>query len=269
MRRVLRKYWEAGQHVTIFAPTGAGKTYLWTRCLAPLWSHTLTLDLKVDDPDNRAHARALGAKRVRRYPPPEFSRFWREDHDPYPDKHYWLEPPEAEIKGEFVKGLHHVFYRHKEAIKVVYIDEFKIFAARPEDGYGLFPWSNRFLRLARGRGITLISGTQDPWWVGPGGSDLVRQPRWFFIGRTRDEGSLDRYKGISGLPKAVIFDVIPNLGKHEFLMISLDLELMVRFTPPGPKARRRKEAVTPRQRQTHSRKDAQRREARSRLGLPS
>lgn len=267
VRRILRTYWarptvakKQGQHAAIYAPTGTGKTYLWTRCLAPLWSHTLTLDLKIDDPDNRKHAAYLGAKRLPIYPQPDVARLWGKD--PYPAGHYWIEPTEHNIVPQFAAALDHVFYKHTEAIKVVYVDEFKLFAARPPDGHGMFAYSNRLLRLARGRGISFIGGTQDTWWMGPGGSDLKRQSRWIFIGRTTDEDSLDAYKGISGLPKALIYEVLPTLGKHEWFCRSLDLDMNMRFTPPGPRQ------ITAARRQ-HTERRQQTNHARTRFGLPT
>lgn len=224
----------------VFAPTGTGKTYLWSRGLAPLWTHTMMFDAKCGDPDNRRHAAALGAKIVKRYPAPDLSRWW--GGDPYPERHYWLEPDEAEIPIEFARGFSHIYHQHKKAIRVIGVDEFKLTAARPPDGFGHYAWTNRMLRFARGREITFVGMTQSPWWIGPGGSDLFTMPRWHWIGRTVDERSLDRYREISGLPKAVIYEVIPSLAKHEWLLIALDHDIIVRTTLPGPNQLRRRAA---------------------------
>lgn len=231
VRNFLRRHWKAGEHGAVFAPTGTGKSYLWSRLLAPMWSHSLSIDGKFGDPDNIAHARALGARRIKSMPHTDVGKWL--GRDPWPDKHYWLEPSEDRIFAEVDAALRSIFANPKGSIRTVWIDEWKV-AARPPDGYGLFPIMSKILRQGRGRGITLIGATQDPFWMGPSGRDLKSQCRWYFFGRTRDADSLDSYRGISGLDKSLIYSLLPRLGKHEWLLWAPDHEILVTFTLPGP-----------------------------------
>lgn len=235
VRRFVRRLWQPGEHASVFAPTKTGKTYLWTRLLAPMWDHTLTIDGKFGDPQNIEHARALGAHRVRSMPSPDFSRFW--GGDPWPKKHYWLEPEEERIFGTVNTHLRDTFAAPRRHIRVIAFDEWKVNARKP-DGYDLYPIASKLLRQGQGRKITVVGMTQDPFWMGPSGRDLKGQCRWYYFGRTRDQDSLDSYRGISGLDRGLTNELLPELGRHEWLLWAPDHETLTRFTLPGPKVMR-------------------------------
>lgn len=237
VRRHLKTEWQRGQHVAIMAPTGTGKSYLVSHGLLPMWDHSLTIDPKPSDPDNLAHARWLGAKLTPTYPQPHLGHLWGKD--PYPDKHYWINPPFGALQSNLDAALDGVWQSAKNGKGwVVYIDEIKLICARRPDGHDLAHHVTRMLRYGRARGITVIGGTQSPRYLGPGMSDFMDQPRYVFLGKTKDAAVVERYAEISGLGRKLGMAVVPKLGKHSWWLIGPD-DLSVTFDMPGPKALRR------------------------------
>lgn len=236
VRRYLKQEWQRGQHVAVMAPTGTGKSYLVSRGLMPLWDHGLIIDGKPGDPDNTAHAKWLGAKVVDRYPPPDIGRLWGKD--PYPHRYYWVSPKLSELGPRLDEALDLVF-RSATGGKgwVCYVDEVKLICARQPDGHDLAHRVIKMLRYGRAKGITFIGGTQSPRYNGPGMSDFLDQPRWVFLGKTKDAAVVERYAEMSGLGRKLGMSVVPTLGEREWWLLGPH-DLNVRFTMPGPRALR-------------------------------
>lgn len=213
-RRHLIDNWNPGQHFAILAPTETGKTVFASQGLLPMWSHSITIDPKGDD--NLDWARRLGAKVLPRYPKRNVGEAWGED--PYPDRHYWINPPlstQYDALGDAMSKVWHGSTKGRGW--VVYVDEVKMISDPPhKHGLGMESHIIRYLRYGRGRGITFIGGTQSPRFVT---GDLYDQPRWHAIGYTSDRRTIDRYGEISGFDMSVARDVIPNLGEHEFWVL--------------------------------------------------
>jgi hypothetical protein len=251
VRRLLQAEWvrsDYGQHVAVLAPTETGKTYLVTRGLLPLMPYSLTIDGKTgvpgrgkewlpDDPDNRMHARWMGAHVCDRYPQPDIARFWGKD--PYPHKHYWVAPRRSELRDVVSEALSEsLVSKKKHGIEwTVYVDEIKKIAATGDEGEGLGAPIIEWLRYGRTKG-TFIGSTQSPRYNGPSMGDFVDQPRWKFIGFTADGSVVERYAEISGFPRKTAMAVVPNLREHEWWLLGPH-RLSVRFNMPGPKALRR------------------------------
>lgn len=240
VREYLRAHWKPTHHTAVFAPTETGKTYLISRGLLPLVPYSVTLDFKPRDPDNVAHARALGAKWCTEMPQPDLGRLWGKD--PYPDHHYWINPPPDKIVETIDKVFKFAWLSGSPSSQrprgmpfarfVINVDELKHTSARPPDGYGQAHHLIRVLRM--GRNFTqLIGATQSPKYNGPGMGDLFDQTRWTWIGYTPDDATVVRYGEISGFPRAVAREVIPSLGEHEWWVLG-PRRFSARVTLPGP-----------------------------------
>ena len=209
VRSYLSAEWEPGQHFSVLAPTGYGKSYLVTKGLLPLWSHTLILDVKGDD----ATLASAGHRSTKGYPSRwdlllagEDSQRWR------------IHP------GGFSKGLrpawHDVFAQvwrsgadKDTATWTVYADETRLLA--DPQYLGMKAWLDALWISGRSRGLTLIAGTQAPRWVP---SSFYDQPRWLAIGQVRDRNTLRRLSEIGG-DTEMMMDTVPRLGWHEFLFL--------------------------------------------------
>lgn len=236
VRAHLRAEWDRGQHVAVMAPTGTGKSYLVSRGLLPLWDHALIIDPKPADPDNLKHARWMGAKLTDRYPQPDVARFWGKD--PYPDRFYWVQPGHNDLQARLEEALDNVWRSATNGEGwVCYVDEVKLICARQPDGHNLADRVIKMLRYGRARGITFIGGTQSPRYNGPGMSDFLDQPRWLFMGKTKDAGTVERYAELSGYGRKLGMTIVPRLGPHEWWLVGPN-DYSVRFSMPGPRALR-------------------------------
>lgn len=210
VRDHLKAEWEPGQHFSVLAPTGYGKSYLVTRGLLPLWSHTLILDAKGGD-DTLARA---GHERRKAYP----SRFelWTRAQDERPVR-YRIAP------GGYSRSLrpawHDVFANiwragnGRDASWTVYVDETRLMS--DPKMLGMSGWLDALWISGRSRGITLVAGTQGPRWVP---TSFYDQPRWLAIGQFRDKGTLRRIAEIGG-DTSMLMDEVPRLGWHDFLFL--------------------------------------------------
>lgn len=207
VRSRLRSDWRPGEHYSIIATTGGGKSYLATRGLLPLWRYSLILDVKGGDAtlDSSGHRRIPGypskidllsndATRFR-INPGTYSRSTRAVFDDVFRK-VW-----ASAKG---RG---------DGTWTLYADETRLLADPKYLGLGQHldsVWIS-----GRSRGISLIAGTQAPRWVP---SAFYEQPTYFAIGPVRDRRALRRLSEISG-DTDMLEDVVPRLRRYEFLFL--------------------------------------------------
>ena len=213
---LLRKEWEPGQHVQIIAPTGEGKTTVVCSLLNDVGrKFALALDPKGGD----STLAALGWPRYTRLPkPPEWWEFWRKD----PYREMAEGRPFRAIIGPVVQTVEeeqrlraHLAVTLREVFNqggwTVAVDEFQILADKRLMGLGKD--AERLLIAARDKGVSLIMLYQAPRWVPKAAQD---QPKWSFIGLTRDRDVVARLSEILGRSRAEIQGAVDGLGSRPY-----------------------------------------------------
>lgn len=204
MREHLQANWAQGEHLSIIAPTGRGKTTIAVAGLLPLWEYKIILDGKGADPMLNA-----AGKRVARYPSGILARLDEA-------KSYVIQPPlgratpDSTAAATFRDTMDEVWRGRNWT---VYIDELRLFSDRKY--YDLGEDLDRLWLFGRSRGLTLIAGTQAPRFVP---AAFYEQPRHFLISYVRDLRALKRLEEIGGDTDA-IRQTVPDLEPFEFLYV--------------------------------------------------
>lgn len=207
--------WEPGQHISIVAPTGRGKTYLVTKGLMPVLGsdeRILIVDLKGDDP----RLKGLGYA-VSKFP----SRLLREYHATRYGKNYRpiyrLVVP-VDLSATSVLEQRRIVLRalaslFKEGEWTVIFDEIATLAENITNyGLGLAGPLNSLWRMGRSRKISIVGNTQAPRWVPRA---MYDQATYLYIGRIGDKQAKIRLREIGG-DADTLFQALGNLAKHEF-----------------------------------------------------
>lgn len=220
--------WQAGQHVSLFAPTEGGKTHLIRYGLLPLWQRYPVLWIRFKPRD--ATLRGFGHL-VQQYPGSlARSRF---SHRPY-DSPKWETDPEwfilklpayrwsadgrresrswlqaRRIAGEALDRAWH------EGTWLVVIDEVLAFTEPTQPGLDLKAPLENIWQRGRDQPVTLVAATQRPAFAPP---SMYDQPRWVFLGRTLDVGRHQRISEIGGDTER-IKAMLPKLHHQEFLAV--------------------------------------------------
>lgn len=222
VREHLRTSWRPGEHFSVVAPTGYGKSHLIVRGLLPRFTHVLTLDVKGDDPILKRY----GGQRVRGFPT-KLDLLRAELSDRNPERRYRIHPGglgasakrsfDDAFRGAWSAGAH----RKTDGAWVLNIDEARIMS----DHLGMKDHLTTGWVLGRGRGITMVAGTQAPRFVP---SEFYDQASWLAIGRFRDKRILQRLGEIGGTvgDNVDLRSVLPTLERsktrREFLILGPD-----------------------------------------------
>lgn len=232
----LREHWREGEHVSIIAQTGGGKSYLATRGLLPLRQRVVAIDVKGDD---ETLTRA-GLKRTARMPGRAQLAWDTANERP---TRYRLHVPygspgtSSAVHGAF-KG---VWQRPRKGDEgwTLYVDEGRIISDRNYLGMGKH--LDVVWLTGRSRPVTLIVGTQQPVFMP---SAFYTQPRWLFLGKLGDKRAVRRLAEIGG-DVDMLLDTVPRLADREFLILGPDgYRARSTYAPPRKapaKARRRPE----------------------------
>lgn len=220
--------WEAGQSVSIFAPTEGGKTHLIRWGLLPHWQRypVLWIRFKPRDRTLTDFGRLVTEyprfdMRVRYQVRPLDSPKWASDPEHFVivlPKYRWS--PDGKRQSESWQKARRIAgtaldSAYQEGGWVVVIDEVRALADGKEPALALSaPMENAWQR-GRDQPLTLIAGTQEP--VEAPGS-MYTMARWVFMGQTHDVGRYQRISEIGG-NTAVIKAVLPTLQFQEFLAV--------------------------------------------------
>lgn len=215
--------WHPGQHISIIAPTGGGKSYLIRHGLLPNWSdyRVLLIDVKGDDPTYAGFGQVVSAvpEHERNNQPPQDRR----------ERVYRLVVPEWDWqpgkrdtagleKARTVAG-HALSQTYRQGKWVVVLDETRALSdSTTAFGLGLRGLLENDWQRGRSREITVIAGTQAPRYVP---SSFYDMPSVLYIGRILDGRARERLSEIGGDTKA-IEAVIPNLRRYEWLVVERD-----------------------------------------------
>lgn len=209
-----------GEHVSIVAPTGSGKTQLGIalceiigRRNAPDGRPTRVTILNFkprDDTLSRLQAKGKPTgewQTIKKWPPS------------YGQEHCVVWPKGGPPSGA-ARRHRNVFVPlidtiYAEGSQTVYIPEAAYFERSLPNGLGMSGTMEQLWSTARGLKLTVISDTQRPRQV----TRLMwSEPSWVFIFNVDDEDDLKRVAEMSGR-KIDVWKVAPKLGGYEFLCV--------------------------------------------------
>lgn len=213
---LLRREWEPGEHMSIIAPTGEGKTTVLTSILNDVGrKYELAFDPKGGD----STLASLGWRRIATVPdPPEWWQFYR--RNPYRDMAegrpfraivgpvVHTVDDERRLRLNLGRSLEKVF---NQGGWTVAIDEFQVLADRRLMDLG--KPAERLLIAARDKGVSVVMLFQAPRWVPRASQD---QSKWNFIGLTRDRDVIARLSEILGRSRAEVQGAIDGLGARPY-----------------------------------------------------
>lgn len=228
LRARLRRDWRAGQHVTIVAPSGVGKTHL-AISLAELSRWVIVLACKRRDPLVASLARdgyhVTGDLD---------ELLWAEKQPVTPKIVYWPRFPEkmpsrSRIAAQAAAMRKALDYADRTSGWTVIADETMYL----HDMLGLERELSSVWYQGRTQGISLVALAQRP-------SRIPRlafsQADFFFIGRFADGRDVEVLREISStIPRELLENAIASLSKerHEFLFVDVHREeLAVTVAPP-------------------------------------
>lgn len=218
--------WQPGEHVSIIAPTGAGKTTIATGLLG-LRKYVLALDAKGGD----STLEGLGYPRLSKWPGLKDMGRTVERNDNEGLVSRYVIGNKARSTEE-MKRLYEVI---REAVVgswemggwTVYADELMILTDPRQ--FNLRTEVDRMLIAARDRGISFVSSYQAPTWVTPMAG---KQATYVFVSYTRDTDVVNRLAEILGRPKAEIRGAVRGLEKYSWIIVGRDPREPLRVTIP-------------------------------------
>lgn len=223
----LDEHWQAGWHVSIFAPNGAGKTHLIRRGLMPFWQRypVLILQYKKTDPALEGFG-----KPVREFPGADLRLkyqlrgvdhpSWSKDPEWFRLKlpaYRWTPRRGASPSYETARRLagEAIDRCYREGGWVLVVDEVRRIADPRPPGLGLEAPLENIWQAGRSEPVTLIGATQQP---ASAPSSMYDQPWGVYLGQTLDVGRHERLGEIGGNTK-LIKATLPTLRRHEFLFV--------------------------------------------------
>jgi hypothetical protein len=229
----LRREWSPGEHFSLVAPTGYGKSHMVMRGLIPRWTHVITLDVKGDDPIVRAGA----GRRVKGFP--TRLDLLREETMEHPSYRFRVFP--GSLGPAARRSFDDVFRKAWAAgakrkpgngAWVLNVDEARILS----DKLKMRDHLETMWIMGRSRGITMVASTQAPRWVP---REFYDQASWIAIGRQRDEDVIRRLKEVGGTlgDSADVRKILPALERsdhrREFLIVGPDDFAAITSWEPG------------------------------------
>jgi hypothetical protein len=221
-----RTAWEPGDHLSVIAPTKAGKTTL-VNGLLSMRRYVLALDPKGGD-------ETLAALKLRRLPAwpgdRRMERLIADDEEHGRKSHYIVGP--VVQRGADLPALKKAIQESLDGAFdmggwTVYVDELQIAADRRM--MDLSGSVAKLLVAARSKGVTFVSSFQGPSWVP---SEAMRQPYWAATSYTRDTDTVGRLAEVMGRSKAEMRGVIRGLDEHVWIVIGRNPREPIRLTRP-------------------------------------
>lgn len=196
--------WKQGEHLTLIAPSGAGKTTV-EAALIPYRGYSVFFGTKPADPlynkiIKSGFVRVESMRDVRSY-----------------DKKIMLWPRYTGSIDETMAKQREAF---KEALDIivkqgawaVWLDESKYLAEQ----LGLSKSIKFCVNQLRSNKSSVICGAQRPAWVPP---DVLSNASHIFIWKTTKHSDLKALSDIGGIDSSMVMEAIKRLGNHEFLYI--------------------------------------------------
>ena len=218
--------WLPGQHVSVIAPTGAGKT-TFVGGLLELRRYVLALDPKGGD----STLGGLNFPRLKEWPGDRaVAKLVADNDDKNLPSRYVIGPKVAknedyaDLRDTTKKALDGAF---NLGGFTVYADELQILS--DPRMMNLRKEADRMLIAARDKGLSFISSYQAPAWVTP---HAGRMSTWVAVSYTRDQDTVDKLAGILGRPRAELRGAIAGLDPFTWLIVGRDPRAPLRVTLP-------------------------------------
>ncbi len=224
----MAEHWEAGQHVSILAPTGRGKTYLIREGLLPLWQRYPVLWLQFKPRDStlrglghRVKSFPTGLQRAKYSSRPMDSELWETDPEWFVlriPEYRWSADGKRQssswtqarrIMGEAIDRAHH------EGGWVLVVDEVRAISGTTSPHLDLDDLLENSWQRGRSQPLTVIGATQAPVQAP---SSFYDQPSYLYHRRMLD-ARRNRRRGEIGGQTDVIMEVLPTLKEYEFLFV--------------------------------------------------
>lgn len=213
----LSRVWryQQGEHVTLIAPTGGGKTYLAQQLLdgtvrpeAP----AVTLVMKPRDKEARKLARRPEWRRVRSWPPPPGQRLWRPSTAGYVlwPKHSF--DPDVDEPAHYQIFRQALLHSYKKGGRVIFADE--LYSLVHE--LGLRRELVTLWTKGRSMGTGLWGATQRPRDVP---LHAYSQAEHLFLAYDPDASARERYAEIGGVDPRIISGTTSQLPQYWWLYI--------------------------------------------------
>lgn len=206
--RWLRRHWKPGQHISIIAPTGRGKTYLICRGLLPMLERdrrVMLFDVKGDDSELRMYERCSAF-------PSRFRRMIALSQQ----EHYRLVVT-GDRSGARNQVDQAMASAYKEGDWVLIFDETRAITDPKSPNLNLGPAVEQLWLRGRSRRVTIVAATQAPRWVP---ASFYEQARYIYIGRILDRRAAMRLSEIGGHTER-IQQAIAQLRLYEFAFVDV------------------------------------------------
>lgn len=221
-----RTAWNPGEHVSVIAPTGAGKTTL-VGGLLTLRKYVLALDPKGGD----STLAGLGYPRLAKWPGERSLAHTVSKNDEQGKPSRFIMGPRVNTHHDLVQLKDTCAAALDGAFSMggwtVYADELQLLT--DPRMMGLREPVDRMLVAARDKGISLVSSFQAPAWVTP---HAAKQATWVFVSYTRDVDTVNRLSEILGRPRAEMRGAIAGLDRYSWLVVGRNPREPIRVTIP-------------------------------------
>jgi hypothetical protein len=218
--------WKPGEHVSLIAPTGAGKTTFASGILN-LRKYVLALDAKGGD----STLEALQYPRLEKWPGVKSMTRKVEDNDKNNVHSRFLVGNKARSSSELDQLLQTMTRTLNEVYEMggwtVYADELMILTDNRQ--FNLRKEVDRLLIAARDLGVSFVGSFQAPTWVTPMAG---KQSTWVAVSYTRDTDVVNRLAEILGRPKPEIRGAIKGLEQYSWIIVGRNPREPLRVTIP-------------------------------------
>lgn len=222
--------WQPGEHVSIIAPTGAGKS-VFASGIIKQRKYVLALDAKGGD----STLDALGFPRLPKWPGSKqmAKNVTLNDEENRPSRYVVgnRARTEADRKGLVDTITACIKDSYEMGGWTIYCDELMILTDPRQ--FDLRTEIDRMLIAARDMGISVVSSYQAPTWVTPMAG---KQATWVAVSYTRDTDVVNRLAEILGRPKNEIRGAIKGLERYSWLIVGRDPREPIRVTIPSYEA---------------------------------